>query len=157
MSIEGIASIVVSAGFALYTIYQSSKYNKQTSQMLEDMKYLMIRQVASLDNMNYDVEKNRVKSSGKISLKKDQIHFHKLSSFDKKDIEKIMKEIERLTIKRRFLKNIEKFLYDDDQERVISFCGKAVQFNEEKEEKEEIDFLSLYKIFLKYNISIYIK
>ena len=75
MSIEGIASIVVSAGFALYTIYQSSKYNKQTSQMLEDMKYLMIRQVASLDNMNYDVEKNRVKSSGKISLKKDQIHF----------------------------------------------------------------------------------
>lgn len=98
MSIEGIASIVVSAGFALYTIYQSSKYNKQTSQMLEDMKYLMIRQVASLDNMNYDVEKNRVKSSGKISLKKDQIHFHKLSSFDKKDIEKIMKEIERLTI-----------------------------------------------------------
>ena len=72
---------------------------------------------------------------------------------DKKDIEKIMKEIERLTIKRRFLKNIEKFLYDDDQERVISFCGKAGQFNEEKEEKEEIDFLSLYKIFLKYNIS----
>ena len=137
MSIEGIASIVVSAGFALYTIYQSSKYNKQTSQMLEDMKYLMIRQVASLDNMNYDVEKNRVKSSGKISLKKDQIHFHKLSSFDKKDIEK--------------------FLYDDNQERVISFCGKAGQFNEEKEEKEEIDFLSLYKIFLKYNISIYIK
>ena len=28
MSIEGIASIVVSAEFALYTIYQSSKYNK---------------------------------------------------------------------------------------------------------------------------------
>ncbi len=140
---------IVSICLGIYAIVQSYRYNKQSEQIFSDINYLIMRQVAILDHIKYDTERYKRKFSNVIDMSKDQIHFHKLSGFNKKDIKNIMNEIKKLPIKRKFLDDIENYLYSDKQHYLTSFYNNACEINNER-----IDFWSFYMIFLQYNIAI---
>ncbi len=148
----GVVSIILS----LYSIISGIKSVKRAEEihndamkMMDDMKFMTVQQI----KLSNELEKELIaqkRGSNIICLNKDEIQLHKLSIFDKKHVDKIIEEIEKLSIKKVFLKKIKDFLEGDESNYECNFWGKV-------QGSDEINISKLYSILLGYNVLMIIK
>lgn len=129
-----------------YAIIQSWMYNRDSEKISKDIKYMLVEQIKLLNETQRDI-RTAAKKPETLDLGKDEIELHKLCKFRKRDIDRIMDKINHLSIKSRFLKDIEAFLKSNDTECRHNFWGKA-------ESDEEINIEELYAILLEYNVML---
>lgn len=146
MYMLSIISLVITILLGGYAIYQSWKYNKDAEKISADTKYMLIQQIRILNELDKGISVSSPQK-GILDLSKDKIKFHKLSKFSKSDIDKIKDAINHLSIKGRFLMEIENFLKSDKLEYQCNFWGKA-------DTDKAVSIEELYAVLLEYNILI---
>lgn len=85
-----------------------------------------------------------------IDLSKDTFKLHKLSTFQNKDIDKIMAIINHLSIKQVFIDGIRKFLESNEIDYECNFRGEALA-------DEKIELSHLYGMLLEYDLLVEIR
>lgn len=148
LDILSLISFIVTVILGGGAIYQSWRYNKDAEKISSDTKYMLVNQIRLLNEMEKKFKKEN--ENGVIDMSKDELILHKLSTFNEKDIENIMKEVRQLTIKRVFIDKINDFLKSNKIDYKCSFVNKAnVDGN--------FTISQLYTILLKYNVLVEIR
>ncbi len=145
ITIISLVAGIVSIALGIYAIYQSSKYNKESSHINSDTKKIQINQIELLDLL---FQKLNMTNNSKLNLKKDKIKLYKLHSYDKSNIDKIIKELSSLTIQNHTLEYIRKFLNDESCDTCM------VNFFSIAKTTDNDNVIKIYDIMLKYNILI---
>lgn len=123
----GIVSIilaVISIWYAIKCNKASNKMNKQTSDMLLDMQYMMafnLRAVCGIQRRLHQAPND----DGKVHLTKDSVKLHKLSTYSKENADKVMSLLNKLSIKRTILNGLQKFIESDEIDRSANFFSSA--------------------------------
>ena len=118
---------VLSIGLAIFSIcyafkcnVASNKTNKQTSDMLLDMQYMIafnLRTVCGIQRRLYQTSND----DSMIRFTKDSVKLHKLSTYSKESTDKITGLLSRLSIKRNTLNWLQKFLESDETDCTADF------------------------------------
>ena len=143
-----IVSLIITVILGGGAMYQSWKYNKDTEKIAEDTKYMLVHEITLINDMCKELKKEDTPMI--IDLSKDKFKLHKLSTFKKRDIDKIMEIINHLSIKPIFVEKIRKFLESNEIEYECNFRGKALA-------DEKIELSRLYEMLLKYNLLVEIQ
>lgn len=145
-NILAIVSLIVTIILGGGAMIQSWRYNELSNKIVKDMKLMIVQQIKLTNELNKRLcEQGREQNI--IDMSKDGIRLHKLATFKKKDIDKIMEQLNHLAIKRNFLEKIEEFLKGDEDSCKYNFRGKA-------KSDSQVDISELYEILLKYNVLI---
>lgn len=123
----GILSIflaVVSIGYAVKCNKDSNKLNKQTSDMLMDMQYMMTFNLRIVSELQQRIPKKDLPPNT-VCLKKDGIEIHKLTTFNKENSTEVMKLLRELSVKKKTLDYLQKFIEGDSTDYSTYFFSTA--------------------------------
>lgn len=122
---------ILSIGLAIFSICYAfkcnaaaNKTNKQTSDMLLDMQYMMafnLRALCGIQRRLYQAPND----DGVVRLTKDSVKLHKLSTYSKENANKIMSLLSKLSIKKNILTGLQKFIESDETDRTANFFSSA--------------------------------
>lgn len=130
----GVVSIilaVVSIWYAIKCNKDSNRVNKQTSNMLLDMQYMMAFNMRAICELQHRLRRTN-NSEGRIRLKKDGIKFHKLSTFSTENFDRVMELLSNLSIKRRFLNDLQEFIKSEEKDYPLNFFSAAETIDESR-------------------------
>lgn len=128
----------------MVALVQSWKYSKDSEKIMKDTSFMLVQQIALLNELKKIAVKYN-NNSDEIDMSKDDIRLHKLCRFQKRDIPIIMQYVNQLAIKRKFKQGIEDFLYSKYVDYECNFFYKA-------QSRGAVDVEKLYEILLRYNV-----
>lgn len=123
----GIVSIilaVISIWYAIKCNNATNKVNKQTSDLLLDIQYMMSFSLRAVCEIQRQLNRSAY-NNGIVHLKKDSVKLHKLSTYSKENVKEIMDLLSKLSIKRKSLQELQNFIESDEIDRSVNFFSSA--------------------------------
>lgn len=123
----GIVSIilaVISIWYAIKCNNASNKVNKQTSDMLLDIQYMMSFSLRADCEIQRHLNRPAY-NNGIVHLEKDSVKLHKLSTYNKDRVKEIMDLLSKLSIKRNILQELQNFIENDEIDYSANFFSSA--------------------------------
>lgn len=119
--IVGIISVIL----GVFSIILSLKFNEDSNKVNRDTRKMLEVSIMYQELLQQNFNKNQFQIDNKINLNKDEIQLIKLSSYKNSNADNIIRELEKLSIKKHTLDYLYEFLISRNEECEVNFFNEA--------------------------------